>query len=172
MTYVYERRWDLEMNAITENIFLSGSTPLAYTYRIREAGIKLIICCCALSDVASEHGALKKAIPDLQIVYVPFEDDDFQNLFLPVEALTSNSAIPTSTADNIMDLLVSLVQNATSPVLIHCWAGISRSVSVVCYYLMVTRGLSYNEALAFVRSKREIACPNSGFADQLTEHER
>lgn len=52
-------------------------------------------------------------------------------------------------------------------VLVHCAAGISRSVSVVVYFIMKIKDVSFDEALKYVKSKREIANPNQGFAYQL-----
>jgi len=48
-------------------------------------------------------------------------------------------------------------------VLIHCNGGVSRSASVVIGYLMVTQGMLYDEAFAFVKSKRSVINPNKGF---------
>lgn len=52
-------------------------------------------------------------------------------------------------------------------VLVACHAGISRSVSVVLYFLMKVRLIHYEAALEVVRAKRSIANPNPGFAQQL-----
>lgn len=52
-------------------------------------------------------------------------------------------------------------------VLVHCWAGVSRSVSVVIYYLTKTYGISVREALKIIRERRPIANPNVGFIKQL-----
>jgi protein-tyrosine phosphatase len=52
-------------------------------------------------------------------------------------------------------------------VLIHCRAGMSRSVSVSIYFLMKLKGWTYLQALNFIKSKRSIAQPNHGFARQL-----
>lgn len=56
-------------------------------------------------------------------------------------------------------------------VLVHCQAGISRSVATVTAYLMKTRRLSLKDALALVQSRRNQACPNSGFMHQLELYE-
>jgi hypothetical protein len=56
-------------------------------------------------------------------------------------------------------------------VLVHCYAGVSRSVSAVIYYLMRTQGLSYEEALARIQTKRPEAFPNPGFVVALCRHE-
>lgn len=52
-------------------------------------------------------------------------------------------------------------------VLIHCHAGISRSVSIAIYFLMKVNRSTYLKTLDFIRTKRIIANPNPGFARQL-----
>jgi Leucine-rich repeat (LRR) protein len=56
-------------------------------------------------------------------------------------------------------------------VLVHCAAGISRSATIVTSYVMTTERLPMADALEFVKSKRSIICPNSGFRDQLLRYE-
>lgn len=48
-------------------------------------------------------------------------------------------------------------------ILCHCHAGISRSTTITISYLMYSRNLSLNDALIFVRARREIINPNQGF---------
>ncbi len=62
----------------------------------------------------------------------------------------------------------ALNQNSTNKILVHCHAGVSRSVSTVIYFLMREFDLSFQEALIYVQSKRSIANPNGGFKRQLT----
>lgn len=50
---------------------------------------------------------------------------------------------------------------------IHCHAGISRSVSMLIYFLMKRDKMSFNRALAFIRERRPIANPNNHFVSQL-----
>ncbi|KAK7363709.1 hypothetical protein VNO77_05861 [Canavalia gladiata] len=57
-------------------------------------------------------------------------------------------------------------------VLVHCFAGRSRSVTIIVAYLMKTRGMSFSEALQHVRSKRPTAYPNPGFIQQLEDFEK
>uniref|UniRef100_A0A182MH32 Dual specificity protein phosphatase 22 n=1 Tax=Anopheles culicifacies TaxID=139723 RepID=A0A182MH32_9DIPT len=56
-------------------------------------------------------------------------------------------------------------------VLIHCLAGMSRSVTVAVAYIMCVTPLSWKEALKVVRAGRSIANPNLGFQNQLQEFE-
>ncbi|KAL3626218.1 hypothetical protein CASFOL_029767 [Castilleja foliolosa] len=57
-------------------------------------------------------------------------------------------------------------------VLVHCFAGKSRSVTVVVAYLMFKNGMSLSEAMVHVKLKRPVASPNSGFMLQLEEYEK
>ncbi|CAL5337737.1 unnamed protein product [Camellia sinensis] len=57
-------------------------------------------------------------------------------------------------------------------VLVHCFVGRSRSVTIVVAYLMKKHNMSASEALDLVRSKRPMASPNSGFMLQLQNYEK
>ncbi|KAL3507979.1 hypothetical protein ACH5RR_033361 [Cinchona calisaya] len=57
-------------------------------------------------------------------------------------------------------------------VLVHCFVGRSRSVTVVVAYLMKKHGMSVSQALEHVKSKRPVASPNSGFMLQLQNFEK
>lgn len=56
-------------------------------------------------------------------------------------------------------------------VLIHCLAGMSRSVTVAVAYIMSVTNLSWKESLKVVRTGRSVANPNLGFRNQLQEFE-
>jgi predicted protein tyrosine phosphatase len=55
-------------------------------------------------------------------------------------------------------------------VYVHCFAGVSRSSFLVSCYLMLVRGIPFEEALATVRDRRPIVSPHPGlFDDELLE---
>ncbi|CAH1366993.1 unnamed protein product [Tenebrio molitor] len=56
-------------------------------------------------------------------------------------------------------------------VLIHCLAGMSRSVTVTVAYIMSVTNLNWKEALKVVRAGRAVANPNLGFQKQLQDFE-
>lgn len=56
-------------------------------------------------------------------------------------------------------------------VLIHCLAGMSRSVTVAVAYIMTATNLNWKDALKVVRAGRAVANPNVGFQTQLQEFE-
>ncbi|XP_049910993.1 dual specificity protein phosphatase 22-B-like isoform X2 [Epinephelus moara] len=55
--------------------------------------------------------------------------------------------------------------------LVHCVAGVSRSVTLVVAYIMTVTGRGWVESLAAVRVVRPCAGPNLGFLRQLEEFE-
>ncbi|CAD8057813.1 unnamed protein product [Paramecium sonneborni] len=56
-------------------------------------------------------------------------------------------------------------------VFVHCFAGISRSASMVIAYLMKKYNLSFEKALWNVKAKRRQVQPNVGFIRQLQKYE-
>lgn len=55
---------------------------------------------------------------------------------------------------------------------IHCHQGVSRSCSLVIGYVMWKLGQCYDEAYAFVRDRRKVCSPNSGFYVNLLRWEK
>lgn len=52
-------------------------------------------------------------------------------------------------------------------ILVHCFAGVSRSAAVIIAYLMRTEQKSQEDALESLRQCCEFVCPNDGFLEQL-----
>ena len=69
-------------------------------------------------------------------------------------------------ANFMIPLMVREIRNGHN-ILVHCHAGISRSVSILIAYLMVVENLSFDEALFSIRKVRPEANPNDGFVNQL-----
>lgn len=59
-----------------------------------------------------------------------------------------------------------------SAVLVHCLAGVSRSVTVTLAYLMHSRAINFEEAFALVRLRKPDISPNFHFLRQLHSFER
>ena len=72
--------------------------------------------------------------------------------------------------NNYIDLAQKADKNAKFQ--IHCFAGKSRSATVLCAYLMYKQNIRFEEAIRQVRSRRERAKPNDGFMYQLSVFER
>jgi dual specificity phosphatase 10 len=61
--------------------------------------------------------------------------------------------------------------NVKEKVLVHCYAGMSRSPTIVIAYLMRYRNMTMLDAHSFVKSKRKCIVINPGFKRQLIEYE-
>jgi len=67
---------------------------------------------------------------------------------------------------------ISVARSKNTSVLVHCRAGISRSATILASYYMKERGMSAEEAVQMLRSKRSIVLPNAGFMLQLRNYEK
>ncbi|KAG8002554.1 Dual specificity protein phosphatase 7 [Nibea albiflora] len=70
---------------------------------------------------------------------------------------------------------IAFIEEARSKqcgILVHCLAGISRSVTVTVAYLMQKLNLSLNDAYDFVKRKKSNISPNFNFMGQLLDFER
>ena len=63
------------------------------------------------------------------------------------------------------------IDSSINNIYIHCVMGISRSPSIVIGYLMYKKKMKYEEAYDFVKNKRNVISPNSGFQEQLKKFE-
>ena len=63
------------------------------------------------------------------------------------------------------------IDSSINNIYIHCVMGISRSPSIVIGYLMYKKKMKYEEAFDFVKNKRNVISPNSGFQEQLKKFE-
>ena len=55
-------------------------------------------------------------------------------------------------------------------ILIHCMAGKSRSVTILCAYIIKKFGMNVENSLKSIKYKRDIIEPNQGFLKQLKEY--
>ncbi|BFG40172.1 hypothetical protein CerSpe_264450 [Prunus speciosa] len=110
---------------------------------------------CLLSDKLSY--SLERAGKDLKLerMGVPLRDADDENLL------------------DYLDVCVDFIDKGRKKgsVLVHCFAGVSRSASIITAYLMRTEHLSQEDALGSLRQSCEFVCPNDGFLDQLKMYE-
>lgn len=67
--------------------------------------------------------------------------------------------------------LIEDAQKTNIGVLVHCYAGISRSATIVIAYIMKKMQIPRLDALEFVRSKRPCVDPNFGFCCILMKYE-
>ncbi|XP_026496616.1 dual specificity protein phosphatase 13B-like isoform X1 [Vanessa tameamea] len=82
--------------------------------------------------------------------------------------------LPTTDISKYFHIAASFIDEGISRggrVLVHCMMGVSRSATCAIAFLMIKRGMTLTEALALVRSRRDIH-PNDGFIRQLQELDR
>uniref|UniRef100_A0A4W3H459 Dual specificity protein phosphatase 8-like n=1 Tax=Callorhinchus milii TaxID=7868 RepID=A0A4W3H459_CALMI len=96
-------------------------------------------------------------IPDTHFLRIPI-DDSYRERLLPW-ILTAVQFIGTRV----------MLQGR---VLVHCWAGVSRSPAIAIAYVMNTSGLPLDDAYRFVKDRRASISPNFNFLGQLVEFER
>eukprot|EP00268_Persea_americana_P014629 TRINITY_DN16548_c0_g1_i1.p1 TRINITY_DN16548_c0_g1~~TRINITY_DN16548_c0_g1_i1.p1 ORF type:complete len:355 (-),score=52.56 TRINITY_DN16548_c0_g1_i1:330-1394(-) len=98
--------------------------------------------------------SLELAGPELKLVRmaVPLRDMENENLL------------------DYLDVCLDFIDESRKEggsVLVHCFAGVSRSAAVITAYLMKTERLSQEDALESLRQSCEFVCPNDGFLEQL-----
>lgn len=63
--------------------------------------------------------------------------------------------------------IINAAEATNGRILVHCNAGVSRSASICIAYLIIMHRMSFENAIALVKSKRESIQPNQGFLQQL-----
>lgn len=68
------------------------------------------------------------------------------------------------------EIVVKLMNEykAGRPILVHCAAGMQRSPAVIAMFLIATRGMTADQAMAFIKQKRPIAfTPSANFENAI-----
>jgi protein-tyrosine phosphatase len=118
----------------------------------------------------------------IQHVISALTDEEYADYIISAEDFADQRAWHRLTVDDesaepisrFFPQMVEVITDAVAakqPVLVHCAAGMSRSVSIVAAFLIATQGLAASEAVALIQKKRPIAGPNRGFIRQLGEWE-
>ena len=172
---------------ITDNIYLSGIFPMDEDPNIiKRMNIKYILSCVPRQHAMDVHNKIIIDNPDIIILYLPYNDNIGQNLWQKnlnkIEMIKYGSKQNYNLKNQFMlyhnkpmiEIGYHFINNSdplTGNVLVHCMAGVSRSVSVVIYYLMKKYFENFDKTFAFVKSKRPIANPNDSFKGQLQKYE-
>lgn len=136
------------MSHIFENIYLGSLEDAQDEKFIKANNIKIIIW---LSDEQ------EKSFHSNNINFFNFKVEDV--------IFESNKLF------NLCRVIYKILDNNTDNIFIHCTQGVSRSPTVVLYYLMRKYNLKFQEALKFVKDKRNIVNPNIGFQNILKKYE-
>jgi len=69
--------------------------------------------------------------------------------------------------DSTYNFINEHIKDPNAKILIHCFYGQSRSVTILCYYLMKKYNWTYDTSINYVKQYRPIASPNFGFENYL-----
>lgn len=144
-----EERW--EATCIEPGLFLGGASSALDTAALRRNAIVLII------SILSEEDTQASPPDDIRwerLTCHDRSDADILRLLHPAA-----------------DRLAQAQEAAAGGTLLHCQEGRSRSVTVMCAYLIKHRRMSLRSAIEYVKGKRPAAEPNRGFWRQLLEFE-
>lgn len=180
-----ENNEQFNISRITNNIYLSGIRPVLQNECYHhDQHIKYIICCVKWSIAEPYYQNIISNANDTVILVINYKDNlsqdlwkveprDVKLIFLGVSKekiqyfQSKILQYPDKPLIEIAYDFLCLVNKLNSAVLVHCMAGISRSVSVIAYYLMKKYSLTSYDAIEYLKSRRCIANPNSYFRYQL-----
>ena len=103
---------------------------------------------------------------------------DNMNPSFPEMFQYKNLEITDTSSTNIMNFFQDAIEYIDSSlrtggkILVHCFAGRSRSAAICCAYLIKKNGLSLEQALKEIKEKRPCVMPNPGFLFQLQLFEK
>ncbi|XP_071801254.1 dual specificity protein phosphatase 14-like [Asterias amurensis] len=83
--------------------------------------------------------------------------------------------VPSAGLYNYFDKVADIIHDVKKKggrVLVHCWAGRSRSSTLCIVYLMKYDRMSLRQAHAHVKARRPLIRPNLGFWTQLISYEK
>ncbi|CAD8195571.1 unnamed protein product [Paramecium pentaurelia] len=120
----------------------------------------------------------KKKLYETQITHIlsvcempifPYQAEDFKSLLININDSVDQEI--KSKFEIANDFIHSAIKNKQN-VLIHCFAGKSRSASFVIAYLIKYLQMTPLQALKLLQSRRRIAQPNMGFMKQLDAYHK
>lgn len=130
---------------ILPNLF-QGSHRAAQESKLHQYGITHVINCSFL------HIHYEYKDPNIKVLHFHWHDNETQSL-LP----------------DVHDAFHFIQEHlaAEHKVLVHCFAGISRSSAIVLYYIMRNNKCNFETALSALTTVNSRAKPNQGFESQL-----
>jgi len=132
------------MSRILDNLVLASSFEVM-SYKLYEKS-SIIINAAIEVHIPS--------IPNLTVINLNWNDNPQQDI----------------NKDNLLLKLIQLMDSyicENKTVVVNCYAGISRSSTIVIAYLIAKNKWSLEESINFVKSRRIIVNPNDGFINQL-----
>lgn len=140
------------------NLFLGGAITALNITKLVQLGINLVINVSQEKYPFSLHSlshvnTTKEYYEKANINFIGIAADDCPSFNL------TKYFIPVS------EIIDKALKN-NERVFIHCFAGISRSATIVIAFLVLKKNMSVSQAIHYIRKKRPIN-PNEGFINQL-----
>ncbi len=135
---------DDPMNYIIDNIYLGGNDAASDENYLKQYNITTVINCA--EEIVSVY-------KDIKLLELNLYDSFNQPLFPKFEVAYK-----------------FIKKNSKNNILIHCALGVSRSASLVAFYMMKEKGWDYDICYNYMKERRPIVNPNSNFVEQLREY--
>ena len=135
---------DDPMNYIIDNIYLGGNDAASDENYLKQYNITTVINCA--EEIVSVY-------KDIKLLELNLYDSFNQPLFPKFEVAYK-----------------FIKKNSKNNILIHCALGVSRSASLVAFYMMKEKGWDYDTCYNYMKERRPIVNPNSNFVEQLREY--
>lgn len=135
------------MSLIADNMYITDINGARNTDLLRDKNIDCVVSLTKRSIFKASN------VRYFHIQIDDIESADFLSMTLDV-------------ADKVIELI-----SQDQIILVHCYKGVSRSVSFVILVL-VKQGMNYADALELVKKKRPSANPNPAFRKQLEDYSR
>jgi protein-tyrosine phosphatase len=137
------------MSKILENLFLGNFNDAQNKSFLQNNNIQLVINCT--EECNFDYKSID--MPNMVVYKLNFLDNPLQSI--EIENLPS-----------LLYIIDEYLKNKKG-VLIHCYAGMSRSPTICAAYLIWKYRMNTFTSLEFIREKRYIISPNYGFVLQL-----
>ncbi|KAK9290506.1 hypothetical protein L1049_008676 [Liquidambar formosana] len=116
-------------------------------------------------DDSGDGGAKSSLSPEKILYSLEYAGQDLKlvRMAVPLRDMESEDLL------DYLDVCLDFIDESRKEgsVLVHCFAGVSRSAAIITAYLMRTEHLSQEDALESLRQSCEFVSPNDGFLDQL-----
>ncbi|XP_070566258.1 dual specificity protein phosphatase 19-like [Ptychodera flava] len=124
-------------------------------------------------DVAAELPLLRQHKVTHILNVASLVDNHFENEFKYLKLNILD--LPETDITSYFDQCFQFIDGAKTSggvALIHCNAGVSRSVSIIVAYLMTTEKIPMEESMRQLKQVRPAVGPNQGFKQQLQQYEK
>lgn len=143
-----DTRYDI--NRVLPNLFIGNKKVAMNIEQLKSYGVTHIVNCAEeLEHIKNKYDS------KISCLWIPLYDSEMENI---TEYIKKS---------------VKFIDNAISnghKVLVHCAAGISRSSSIIIAYMMYKDNMSFDTALAHVKTVRPCCRPNPAFQRQLRSY--